>query len=72
MRMTNRAAVPHSLGRRPKIDWNRDNLDKLKLLINDGASHDDLQAAFNGLGLTTILCGARILVQEMSAAEARS
>jgi hypothetical protein len=53
-------------GRPPKFWWTDEALEKLRLLIRDGASHDDLQAAFNGLGLTTILVGARILVQEMS------
>jgi hypothetical protein len=53
-------------GRPPKIEWTSERLEKLRHLICAGAGHDDLQAAF-GTGLSTILVGARILIQEMSA-----
>jgi hypothetical protein len=53
-------------GRPPKVEWTSERLEKLHHLICAGAGHDDLQAAF-GTGLSTILVGARILIQEMSA-----
>ena len=52
-------------GRPPKVEWTSERLEKLRHLICAGAGHDDLQAAF-GTGLSTILVGARILIQEMS------
>jgi hypothetical protein len=51
-------------GRPPKTAWTDERLTELRRLIRTGASHDDLCAAF-GVGLSTVLTGARIIIQEL-------
>jgi hypothetical protein len=51
-------------GKPSRFWWSDEALAKLHGLIVAGASADDLSIAFDGLGISTLLTGARILIQE--------
>lgn len=50
-----------------RLAWDTERLAKLKSMCASHASYDDLNAAFPGFGISTLLVGMRMIIAEMVA-----